>query len=220
MEWHQLACGIHEATRPMEHCRVCERADAELAERLSMPAPSRWSKSHEAGDAHPYVQAMKEEDMGTFKFDDESRQRAVTRVLGGEPAGAVAAELGVSSASVRNWVKAAGATQAPAPKRASPPKEKGGARSPPAKPNQAKSHAAQIGEATGGPKEPRRSTVADTAPFAHEDVIAFLAKLPPMPWVLGDAIRLLAFHAIDGDRDDVVNARERIDAHLLACGEP
>lgn len=216
MEWHQLACGIHEATRSMERCPVCERADAELTEELSMPAMSRWSPKRELAAVRPYTHRTKEENMGTFKFDEESRRMAVARVLAGESASAVAAELGVSGASVRNWLKAVESKPASAPKKARLPVEKSGSRSSPRK---AKAQAAEREDALGGTTAPRRSTVADPAPFAHEDVIAFLAKLPPMPWVLGDAIRLLAFHAIDGDRDDVINARERIDAHLLACGE-
>lgn len=176
------------------------------------------------------------EDEMTAKFTDEQKADAVRRVSAGERAQAVAEEIGCSQTAIYQWGR-----KAEQPAKAKPPRKKpvrevakekaaqrasrtGRARPKPAvrapKAIDAFRHpdAVSLDDTIDTPK-PRPYTVAAPSRVAHEDVIAFLARLPPMPWTLGDAIRLLAFHAIDGDFDDVTQARERIYAYLLARGE-
>lgn len=176
---------------------------------------------------------------GTAKFTDEQKADVVRRLNDGETATAIAASVGCSPTAVSLWSKGKTTGRPKASKRA---KEAEVAR------EKAEQRAQRRAEEESAKRKQRLRamtqvekfranhpdavsledldldtpipyTVANPSKFAHEDVIAFLARLPPMPWCLGDAIRLLAFHSIDGDFDDIHQARERIDAHLRARGE-
>ncbi len=191
MTWHALDCGIHEARRELEACPVCEHV---LVSIEAMPAPSSMAvRAQRAQRERRELREQEEAEMvSASKYTSEQQANAVRRRTAGESAAKIAQELGCSPTLIWLWVKRAnGAPKASKPATAAKPASK---------PSTA----------------PRRSTVADPGNPSHEDVIAFLAKLPPMPWAVGDAIRLLAFSAIDGDLEDVVHAHQRIGAHLAA----
>jgi len=199
-----LPCGIHEALRLLDPCPVCERAAAELERELA--TVRRDGRAKRQDHVRQANNETARNDMAKIesRYTDEQQADAIRRIDAGESVKAVAKELGCTDSLIYLWRKRACEAADHGTRKAAAKKApaKGRAQKP--------THAAET---------PHPYTVAAPSRVAHEDVIAFLAALPPLSWPLGDAIRLLAFHAIDGDADDIVQARERIDAYLRARGE-
>lgn len=242
------ANGPTTASRKGEHVRVarrecvgCEVGDAHARDAVApgvelFPAESLIVARRDHHVSPPVQPSAPSEDEMAAKFTDEQKAEAVRRVAEGERAQAVAEELGCSQTAIYQW--RGKSPEKPRARRTKPvravAKEKASQRAkrlgrqrakpaverPKVAPKPFTGFADEI-ESSATSKAPTPYTVAAPSRVAHEDVIAFLARLPPMPWCLGDAIRLLAFHAIDGggDLDDVTQARERIYAYLLARGE-
>lgn len=230
----ELPCGVHEAESIVDPCPLCARARAATRSALAaMPVRelTRRAQAQRIERGREALEALHEEaKMGESRYTAEQMADAVRRTtVGGERKIDVAKELGCSTALVGLWITAArkAGTAPPrdvaaeiakrrAPKDAAPSTSGASKANRPLAVPKESARASALRSTPRTPSAPRERVEARSA--SHEDVISFLGSLPAMPWAVGDAIRLLAFSAIDGDRDDVVQARERIDGHLRSIG--
>lgn len=221
--WKALPCGVHESTRALESCSACARARAGVLGDLAAIAGKRGRELAKALEEIGNGIEQEDEMARESRYTAEQKAEAIRRVDAGERPHTVALELGCSRQLVSQWLaerdRASGADLPAAPERREPtivdePRVEPARDLRPADVRN-EEIAKQVRQ---GWENIFERHAPPTGPAAHEDVIAFLARLPPMPWAIGDAIRLLAFSVIDGDRDDVLDARQRIDAHLAAGG--